>query len=76
MDKTRSQVRSVGISQDEARRKRETQTLTLRKKARDEMFAKRRNSSFEGGNVAEDETQLLESVCYLSCFPLLFNISS
>lgn len=47
MESGRSAVRTTGISHDESRRKRETQTLSLRKQAREELMKKRRRGHDE-----------------------------
>lgn len=65
MEKHRAQIQSIGISQDESRRKRETQTISLRKKARDEMLAKRRMGVTQDAKVVVNDMQLKEDVCTL-----------
>lgn len=47
MNKQRENIVTIGISRDESRNKRETQTLSLRKKDRDERLSKRRNQTLD-----------------------------
>lgn len=65
---TRQSVLSFGISLDESRKKRETQTLSLRKKAREEMLSKRRQ-------IVSSEPQINVNLDNEVCILLFYNMS-
>lgn len=70
MEHTRTPVRNIGISHDESRRKREGQTLSLRKQARDELLSKRRRGQDDMSSVSSSinpaELNQMVSFCDLS----------
>lgn len=51
--KKRSSVLSFGITIEESRKKREEQSLSLRKKERDERFSKRRLYGLKDDNITD-----------------------
>lgn len=65
MSNPRSSIRTVGITKEESRLKREAQTLSLRKKARDQLLSKRRRGNAEGTTISNtifEDKNVLESV--------------
>lgn len=72
--KKRSSVLSIGITIDESRKKREEQTLSLRKKERDERFSKRR---LYGSNLDKDsiDHNIIESVRIYILFNYYFKLN-
>lgn len=81
MNKQRENIVSIGISREESRFKRETQTLSLRRKDREERLSKRRNQTLESSeknsiNLNEVGTfylLLLFSLIYISHKAAIFN---
>lgn len=71
MEFKRQSIRTVGISLDESRRKRETQTLSLRKQNREELLAKRRratttiDSSNPVSDVQYSQQDFMQIVCLI-----------
>lgn len=75
MSHPRSSVRTFGISKEESRLKREAQTLTLRKKERDQMLKRRRGNIEASSEVSlpsnEDKTVIEAVSIYIFLYPLI-----